>query len=94
MTQHETPPRTKDPFVYAELGGFTCSICAPKTMTEAEIEAFAEKTVNRNGFGRWRSIDISKRLLRLGEPTPNPCKHRPDDRLHWFLVSGALYDDE
>jgi hypothetical protein len=49
-----------EPFVYANLGGFTCSVCAPKEMTEAEIEAFAHAKLGPpRGYSdnRWKAFD-------------------------------------
>jgi hypothetical protein len=73
--------------VFAALGGFTCSICAPNTMTQAEVEAFAE-TQSSMPAHEWQCIDKSK--LGLGSPTPNACNQEPDTRKHWFLISDVM----
>lgn len=73
-------PSSKEPFVFAELGGFTCSICAPNTMTKLEVEDFAA----RRFPGRWQSIN--KEELGFGSPTPNPCNGAPGVRTHWFIM--------
>jgi hypothetical protein len=69
------------PLVFAALGGFTCSICAPNRMTKLEVETFAATQYD----GEWQSIDKSK-LLGTGLATPNPCNIEPDDRTHWFMM--------
>ena len=78
---HEVPAHEGDePVVFAALGGFTCSICAPSTMTKVEIEDFAATQFP----GRWQSIDKSQ--LGMGSPTPNPCNQAPDRRMHHFMM--------
>lgn len=77
--KHMTPA-DKEPFVFAELGGFTCSICSPNTMTRREVEEFATSIFN----GRWQSIN--KEELGFGSPTPNPCNGAPGLRTHWFMM--------
>lgn len=88
MIQHQEPPPHGGPFVFAELVGFTCSICAPADMAQGEIEAFATRTV-RPEFGPWRAVDKSQPPISIPGKTPNPCNHDPT-RLHWFLVCGEL----
>ena len=78
---HDTPAHEGDePVVFAALGGFTCSICAPNSMTKLEIEAFAATQFP----GVWRSIDKSE--MGMGSPTPNPCNQAPDRRTHHFMM--------
>jgi hypothetical protein len=75
-------------FMFARLGGISCSICAPKEMTQSEVEAIALVFAEPDG-DRWIAVDKSKPPLRIGEPTPNPCTQDPAGRLHWFLLSEA-----
>jgi hypothetical protein len=70
------------PVIYAALGGFSCSICAPAAMTAEEITAFAKQKQNGRG---WPWIVVDKSTLGFGQPTPNPCNQYPD-RQHWFLM--------
>jgi len=72
-------------FIFAQLLGISCSVCAPKDVPQAEIEEFAAALVEPDG-GRWHAIDKSK--MGLGDPTPNPC-NQAEGRLHWFLLSEA-----
>ena len=72
------------PFVFAALGGFTCSICAPAWMTVTEVEAFAGKEVGDMPEHEWHAVN--KAELGMGSPTPNPCNQAPNRRLHWFLL--------
>jgi hypothetical protein len=83
---HDNTPLPPDggPFVFASLGGFSCSICAPGTMTKDEVEAHATLILGEP-MGGWEAVDKSK--LGLGTPTPNPCNH-VSGRLHWFLLGG------
>lgn len=82
------------PFVYAKLGGFTCSVCAPKEMTAAEVEAFAHAELGPalntrpHRIGTWRAFDKGQ-LFPQTLATPNICAHAPD-RLHWFLIAAEL----
>jgi hypothetical protein len=69
-------------FVFAALGGFTCSICAPDDMSKADVEAFAEREVT-GGVGGWEAVDKSK--AGFGAATPNPCNIAAG-RTHWFLL--------
>jgi hypothetical protein len=79
--KHDEPAHQgDDPVVFAALGGFTCSICAPNDMVKAEVEAFAATRFP----GVWRSIDKSQ--FKMGSPTPNPCNMAPSSRTHWFMM--------
>ena len=79
--QHDKDvPMTDQPVVFAELGGFTCSICAPNSMVKREIQAFASARFK----GDW--VSINKADLGMGSPTPNPCNHWPEARTHWFMM--------
>lgn len=81
MIIHDAPAHEgDDPVVFAALGGFTCSICAPSKMTKVEIEDFAATQFP----GRWQSIN--KAELGMGSPTPNPCNQAPDRRMHHFMM--------
>lgn len=72
------------PVVFAQLGGMTCSICAPDAMSAADVEAFANDHGPPSNFGKWVAVDKSK--LGLGQPTPNPC-NQVAGRKHWFLLN-------
>lgn len=78
------------PVVFAELLGVSCSVCAPDTMTMAEVEAFANEHGPKSNFGKWVAVDKSKIgfLAELGaaSPTPNPC-NQVAGRKHWFLLN-------
>jgi hypothetical protein len=69
-------------FLFAQLGGISCSICAPNDVPQAEIEEFAATLAEPDG-GRWLAIDKSK--MGLGEPTPNPCNQDYFDELGFRL---------
>ena len=56
--------------IFAELGGFSCSVCAPRAMAQDEVEAFAKQELGEP-IGGWEAIDKSK--IGLGGSTPNPC---------------------
>ena len=76
-------------FVFANLGGFTCSICAPNAMTKDDVESFAEAkfpAATPAPIGGWEAVDKSK--AGLGGATPNPCNIDPENRTHWFLLDG------
>lgn len=82
MISHDCMTLEPDkPFVFADLLGMTCSICAPASWLAMEVEAFAGKKFRSSG---WRSIDKSK--MGLGSPTPNPCNVAGAGRLHHFLM--------
>lgn len=82
MLRHDRIGMAPDePVIFAFFPGFSCSICAPDRMTEADIVAFADqKTLD--GY-TWRIVD--KSTIGLGSPTPNPC-NQVDGRRHWFLL--------
>lgn len=44
-----TMPADGGAVIFAKLGGFTCSVCAPLAMTKAEVEAFAELELGPGG---------------------------------------------
>lgn len=77
-----------DAFIFAELGGFTCSICAPLAWDKERIEGFAE--ANRPGGPSLPWVAVNKADLGLGGETPNPCNWEPKLRQHWFLLRGTL----
>lgn len=79
------PPRHGDAILFASMVGFTCSICAPLAMTQAEVEA-AATAMQPPRLGPWRAVDKSKPPISVGEPTPNPCSVY-QGRQHWFLMS-------
>lgn len=72
-------------FVFAELGGFTCSICAPSYWDVGKVIDFAEERYPSTG-ARWVSVD--KSTLGFGSATPNPCNEHPKARKHWFMMRG------
>jgi hypothetical protein len=77
------------PFVFVRTSGFTCSVCAPKEMTAAQIESFAHSELGPTSYGSdWRAFDKSK-LFPATLATPNPCE-ATSDRLHWFLIAAEL----
>lgn len=84
--RHLKAPHDRRPFVFAALAGFTCSICAPRTMSQAEVEAFATAELPPHDDNPWRAVDKSLPPICVGGPTPSPCNHDPDARLHWFLL--------
>jgi hypothetical protein len=44
--------------IFAQLGGFTCSVCAPSTMGKEAVEAFATRELGEP-MGGWEAIDKS-----------------------------------
>jgi hypothetical protein len=85
ISHPEIPHDADEAFVFAELGLFTCSICAPGDWPLARVIAFAEERFPGRGSALWESID--KSTLGFGSPTPNPCNHAPH-RTHYFLMRG------
>jgi len=89
MIVHPNTARTDDrPYIFAHLRGFSCSVCAPLAMTQADVEAFAVAELplpQRENL--WEAVD--KSTLGLGGSTPNACNTDPDKRRHWFLMSTA-----
>lgn len=75
--------------IFAELSGFTCSICAPSLWDVARVVAFAEEKMPSTSDDRWRSVD--KSTLALGTSTPNPC-NQYDGRTHHFMLRGPGAD--
>src|SRR5262245_52929869 len=73
-----------DVVVFNLQGGLACSICAPRTMAQHEVELAAMRLAPAQR--PWQAVDKSKPPISLGVPTPNPCERYPD-RQHWFLVS-------
>lgn len=89
MIQHHGMPDGADSpeaFIFAELGGFTCSICAPLNWTQGRVELFASAQFGTDG---WQAVDVADviggQLLRY-KHTPNPCNEAPELRQHWFLI--------
>jgi hypothetical protein len=77
-------PEGAGAFVFAELGGFTCSVCAPDDMDAAAVEAFAAAELG-TPIGGWEAVD--KAAIGMGSATPNPCNSAAG-RKHWFLLAG------
>jgi len=73
-----------EPVVFASLWDFSCSVCAPDTMTEAQVVAFANIFHAGPRGRRWQAVD--KSTLGFGSPTPNPC-NQVAGRQHWFLMA-------
>jgi hypothetical protein len=71
------------PVCFASFFDFSCSICAPDTMTGDEVVAFANVFHAAPRGRSWEAVDKSK--LGLGSPTPNPC-NQVAGRRHWFLL--------
>lgn len=69
--------------IFAELFGFTCSICAPSSWDVARVVAFAEAKLPSTGDGRWASVD--KSTFGFGSPTPQPCNQYAE-RTHYFML--------
>jgi len=80
--QHKSrhAPDNDEPWVFASLGDFTCSICAPNMMEKNDVESYADSIFPGKP---WRSIN--KANFGLGGQTPNPCNDAPDKRTHWFM---------
>jgi len=83
---HITLTSPDEPVIFASLLNVSCSVCAPLTMTEAEVVRFANATIRPPG-GDWQAFDKSK--LGLGSPTPNPC-NQESTRQHWFLLGPLM----
>lgn len=89
------PPVDLNPeeaYVFAALGGFTCSICAPVTWDVGKVIAFAEEKYPSTGE-RWVSVDKSKMFPGITGATPNPCNVAPETRRHWFMMRGYTGDE-
>ena len=82
---HPNIKTTGPAVVFLEIGGLTCSICAPMKMTQHDVEQFAEASCRRIA-GPWQAVDKSLPPISMGEPTPGPCNQYVG-RQHWFLVS-------
>jgi hypothetical protein len=77
-----------EPVMFASLLDISCSICAPATMTENQIEAYANKHYPTTGeLGPWKVVDVF--LITKHGHSPNPC-NQVDGRTHWFLLSELL----
>jgi hypothetical protein len=75
------------PFWFNNAYGVACSICAPKAMTPAAVEAFANATL-KHSMGPWVAVDKSRPpVSQEGRATPHPCEQAPELRTHWFLIS-------
>lgn len=74
-------PDPDEAFVFAALGGFTCSVCAPASWTAEQVEAFVDAEMQSDG---WQSIDKAK-VLGIGGSTPNPC-NTTKGRWHHFMM--------
>jgi hypothetical protein len=86
MTKHGDMPHAADvdqAFVYAELFGWTCSICAPLSWSKERVEAFAGDTFGTDG---WQSVNLVELFGQAHSPTPGPCNKAPAQRQHWFLL--------
>jgi hypothetical protein len=83
MIGHDPNPSSDgdQPFVFAGLFGWTCSICAPLSWPKERVEEFACQSFKSDG---WQAVN--KTDLGLGDPTPNPCDQAPSRRQHWFLL--------
>lgn len=86
INHHILVADTDEAVVFAELFGFTCSICAPTSWTAGQVIEHAEREFPSKGEARWVAIDKSE--LGLGSPTPNPCNQYPEKRMHWFMMRG------
>jgi hypothetical protein len=75
---HAADAVTQGAFVFASLGGTTCSICAPLDFTQTDVEDFAELKLG-NVVGGWHAVDT---------PSPGPCNVDAANRRHWFLLDG------
>jgi hypothetical protein len=84
-SQFSEMPRHGAAVMFAAVRGLTCSICAPLTMAQEEVEA-AATIMRKPALGHWRAVDKSKPPISMGAPTPNPCDVYAD-RQHWFLIS-------
>lgn len=73
-------------FVFAQLGGFTCSICAPSSWDVERVAAFAEEKFP--GEEPWESVDTAKMFPGMKGHTPNPCNGAPKMRTHYFMMRG------
>ena len=74
------------PFVFKSLHGISCSICAPDSMSEAQVVAFASAEQPKR---RWRAVD--QNTFGIGPVTPNPCS-QVAGRRHWFLVPAKSWE--
>jgi hypothetical protein len=74
------------PFVFKSLHGISCSICAPDSMSEAQVVAFASAEQPKR---RWRAVD--QNTFGIGLVTPNPCS-QVAGRRHWFLVPAKSWE--
>jgi len=85
------PPHPADSdkaFVFAQLGGFTCSICAPASWDVLKVIDYAESYFpTKRPMMRWVSVDTAE-LLKTKGHTPNPCNAAPELRTHWFMMRG------
>ena len=73
-----------EPVIFTALLDISVSICAPATMTAAEIERYANMHALKSELGPWRVYDVAK--ITKGSSTPHPC-NQVDGRTHWFLLA-------
>jgi hypothetical protein len=86
MIVHPKMPHPGDrAVVFAHLPGLSCSVCAPVSMSEAEVEAFALAEIPPPNDAIWKATDLSEEVPGLTK-TPNPCNIEPDARRHWCLM--------
>jgi hypothetical protein len=78
-------PRHGEAIMFASLMRMTCSVCAPSSMEQKEVEAAAMIMLTPK-WGPWRAVDKSRPPISIGEPTPNACNVYAG-RQHWFLIS-------
>ena len=69
-------------FVFASLGNWTCSVCAPLSWSAEDVEAVIRHDLRQDD---WKAIDKSE--LGMGAPTPNPCR-QDSRRQHWLMLRG------
>ncbi len=81
-------PGEDEAFVFMHLPEVSCSICAPNSWPQDDVEEWASAHVE-DPTDRWISVDVAT-FLGLSSHTPNPCGEAPERRRHWFLVAADI----
>jgi len=65
------------------LGIAHASVCAPKYMTEQEIEADVNASHPTGISSPWK---VSEDNFKTGHSNPCPCEYEPEGYLHYLMV--------
>lgn len=69
-------------FAIYNVGLCRMSVCAPKSMTTAEVEHNANSDQPTGIRSQWT---VLRENFATGETNPCPCNDRPNEKAHWLL---------